>query len=697
MAKALDNKVLIDGGALGGAAYGGRAVNSSLGSATAEGNSLTVRSGSVDGDVFGGQAEAGGSVSARSEGNSVSVSGGMLNGAVHGGNAESDSGPAAANGNIVSVSGGSLPGAGPAAVQGGRAHSVSGPAQATGNSVEISGVSVDRPVHGGYAYSGGAGPAAADGNSVSVSGGVLDASAGLYGGWAHTGSGATEGASASGNTVSISGNAVIKSLVIGGFVEAASGRAENNRIIISGRPDMRDAWVSGGSSGYPDVSKFSGNTLVTATDETLHLNGVDNVENFEFVLPAGRGKDYVALKANHFYFGNGKTGPDELPSRVTSITSRDGEILRPGDTLTLFQMEDGSPVDVSKLLGLNGLVIPGRRGMSLLYEYTLTGDGRVWVSGVRLNPQTKALAEGQAAGLAFLTQGSDLIADGGLRAAVSGAAGGLSAFAATGGGWSRYHSGSHVDVSGMSVIAGLALGADLPPGRLTLGAFFEGGWGSYDTYNSFSNAATVKGDGETSYVGGGILGRLDSKPLGPGRAYLEVSGRMGESSTDFSSSDLSDGFGRQAEYELEGVYYGAHAGLGYVWKASESVSLDLYGKYFWTRQEGDSLRVAGDPVKFESTDSHRLRAGGRLSFAASERIAPYIGAAYEHELDGRTEARIYGYRTDSPDLSGPTGIGEIGLSLLGGEGLPLSLDLGVQGYAGTREGLTGSLQLKLEF
>jgi hypothetical protein len=44
-----------------------------------------------------------------------------------------------------------------------------------------------------------------------------------------------------------------------------------------------------------------------------------------------------------------------------------------------------------------------------------------------------------------------------------------------------------------------------------------------------------------------------------------------------------------------------------------------------------------------------------------------------------------------------TGMGELGLSLKPSKTLPLSFDLGVQGYVGKREGVTGSLQVKFEF
>jgi hypothetical protein len=423
------------------------------------------------------------------------------------------------------------------------------------------------------------------------------------------------------------------------------------------------------------------------------------VENFEFVLPSTAGDGYVALAADSVTFGDSASG---AKSRITEISFQSGgTVLHAGEELFLFQ--SNTPLDLTRLDVVPDVsgkaALHGSKGFSLLYDFNLDNSGVLTVTGARSNPQTKALSEGQAAGLAFLTQGSDLIAGSGMRSAVSGAdaVSGLSAFAATSGGWSRYDTGSHLDVSGVSVIAGLAFGANLNPGRLTLGAFFEGGWGSYNSYNSFSDAASVDGDGDTSYVGGGILGRLESVALGSGKVYAEASGRMGNSATDFSASDLHDASGNHARYDTDGTYYGLHAGLGYIWQVTDSVALDLSGKYFWTHREGDTVRVAGEPFTFEDLDSHRLRAGGRISLAVSEHIVPYAGAAYEYELDGKADASVHGYSISSPDLSGGTGIGELGLTLLGGGKMPLSLDLGVQGYTGVRRGVTGSLQMKLEF
>jgi hypothetical protein len=77
---------------------------------------------------------------------------------------------------------------------------------------------------------------------------------------------------------------------------------------------------------------------------------------------------------------------------------------------------------------------------------------------------------------------------------------------------------------------------------------------------------------------------------------------------------------------------------------------------------------------------------------------PYIGAAYEREFDGRVEATTNGYALPSPSLEGGTGVGEFGIAVKPAASRPdLSLDIGVQGYTGKREGVTGSLRMKLEF
>jgi outer membrane autotransporter protein len=161
---------------------------------------------------------------------------------------------------------------------------------------------------------------------------------------------------------------------------------------------------------------------------------------------------------------------------------------------------------------------------------------------------------------------------------------------------------------------------------------------------------------------------------------------------------LRDRQGRSASFDSSVPYCGFHIGTGYIWNMNEQASLDLYGKYFWTRVQGDDVRLStGDSVKFEGIDSSRLRFGGRFAYAVNERASPYIGAAYEHEFDGKARASAHGFSKPTVSLRGDTGIGELGLFLKPSPNLPLSIDLSVQAYMGKREGVTGTLQMKYTF
>ena len=54
-------------------------------------------------------------------------------------------------------------------------------------------------------------------------------------------------------------------------------------------------------------------------------------------------------------------------------------------------------------------------------------------------------------------------------------------------------------------------------------------------------------------------------------------------------------------------------------------------------------------------------------------------------------------RIDAPTLKGDTGMGEIGLSFKPSADSKLSLNFGVSGYVGVREGVSGNFQARYEF
>ena len=406
------------------------------------------------------------------------------------------------------------------------------------------------------------------------------------------------------------------------------------------------------------------------------------------------------------------TGDADVSGSACNVGLAGGTSLASGSTLTLLEVDPDKTLTANNLQRGNGIVQIGSTvAHDITADVNLDPTTRrlnavtAQVSPGRATDQSKALSEGFLGGLALNLQGADLVAGRGMDSAVRASSGtddaerhGFAGFGALSGGSLRYNTGSHLDMNSLSLLTGLAWGIDLAPGRLTLGAFFEYGNGSYDTHNSFTNAASVDGDGNAYYLGGGILARMDFVNIGPGRFYAEASGRAGKTHNEYDSSDLRDAAGRKADYDSSSPYYGLHFGTGYVWNINDAATLDLYGKYFWTRQQGDSVGLStGEHLSFDDINSSRLRFGGRFAYILNEHVAPYIGAAWEHEFDGKARATTNGFDIDAPNLHGNTGIGELGISLTPSADLPLTIDLGVQGYTGKHEGVTGSLMVKWEF
>jgi len=543
----------------------------------------------------------------------------------------------------------------------------------TNNTVIISDGIVNFDVYGGLSGSGNAA-----GNRVTISGGTVGES--VVGGVSDTGN-------ATGNRVTISGGTVGEN-VIGGY--SGSGNATGNTVTISGNPIFGGGTILRGGLSGGDA--FTDNTLNLWNDKGsgFTVNSVDNFQYLNFIFPTTQGNAPVltgAATLGNTTYGN---------STITANTIGGSAPLQPGATVTL----------INGAITNNGLntQAQGQHGAVLQYNWALTtpGDAALvaTLESVQANPQAKALSEGFAAGAVLINEGADVLAGPGMANAVATTAGigpSVAGFGALTGGAVEANTGSHVRMKSVSLLAGLAWGRDLTPGRLTLGVFMEYGNGNYDTFNSFANG-NIRGSGDVWHLGGGVLGRMDCSGTEIGNFYTEGSFRAGKVHNEYRNSDLTDGMGNSANFDSSTAYYGFHLGAGYIWHLSDKASLDTNAKYFWTRQQGDSVTLStGDPVKFKDSDSSRTRLGSRFSYTLTDHFSPYIGAAWEHEFDGRARATSYGYSLPAPSMKGSTGIGELGFTFTPSENRHLSFDIGVQGYTGKREGVTGSLQMRWEF
>ena len=266
------------------------------------------------------------------------------------------------------------------------------------------------------------------------------------------------------------------------------------------------------------------------------------------------------------------TGDADVSGSACNVGLAGGTSLASGSTLTLLEVDPDKTLTANNLQRGNGIVQIGSTvAHDITADVNLDPTTRrlnavtAQVSPGRATDQSKALSEGFLGGLALNLQGADLVAGRGMDSAVRASSGtddaerhGFAGFGALSGGSLRYNTGSHLDMNSLSLLTGLAWGIELAPGHLTLGAFFEYGNGSYDTHNSFTNAASVDGDGNAYYLGGGILARMDFVNTGPGRFYAEASGRAGKTHNEYDSSDLRDAAGRKADYDSSSPYYGLH-------------------------------------------------------------------------------------------------------------------------------------------
>src|SRR3546814_12781156 len=114
-----------------------------------------------------------------------------------------------------------------------------------------------------------------------------------------------------------------------------------------------------------------------------------------------------------------------------------------------------------------------------------------------------------------------------------------------------------------------------------------------------------------------------------------------------------------------------------VWPINPRTSADVSAKYFWTHQNSEDADIAGDPCHFESMDSQRTRLGARITYAFTDHVKGYAGAAWDNEYDGVARATVYGLDPPSPSLKGATGDRT---SVVAGKSVSVSVCQGAGGF-----------------
>lgn len=688
----IDNSVMISGGKIGDVVFGAY----TEGSGIVAYNSVTLTDGLINGEVYGGASNkngiaeynsvtvSGGTINMLATGgvsidnvaryNNVTVTGGTIKGSIYGGMSEIN-----AIENKVMISGGNIGGD----VCGAESKAES---SATGNEVIISGTPTFESAYGTNIYGASTFDGEITGNKVTISGRPVfkfndpDKNIKIYGGYVDNAGNVT------GNSVEINGDMKFtESLEIyGGY--GGTGAVTGNSVTISGRPIFAaDSVIYGGYSA--SGGEVSGNILnIKSTGITV--SNIKNFDVYNFYLPDTVQAGDVLLTVTG---GSSNEQTDLKGSSVNVGITGSAPALKSGDNVTLLHNANGILAD--------GTTVYGKmtQGVSLEYDFTTVlqnGDSLVTTiikSGI--SDDTKSLVETQAAAAGFINSGADLLVSSGITSMSKVTSAEDNAiFGAMSGGSMRYDTGSHADVKGYNFALGMGKAVANNAGRLTFGPFVEYGYGDYTSY--LDNG--VRGDGKTKYYGVGVLARQDDKS----GVYYEGSLRYGRMDADYASNDLGTA-GVHSSYDSSSAYYGAHLGIGKVTGLNDTTKADVYAKLLYTHQNGDSVTLQGEGngevYDFDAVDSTRARVGARVSKAYSERGTGYVGLAYEYEFDGEARATVKGFSTPAPSIKGSSGLVELGYILQPQGVNDPTINIGLQGWGGKKQGFTGNVDFVWTF
>ncbi len=515
--------------------------------------------------------------------------------------------------------------------------------------------------------------------------------------------------------------------IYGGW--SALGKANGNYVILHQEGNEAPGWTLANTVLHGGYGNNIGKEGFSVEEEfDMYTRG-----NY-LIIDGYRGEIKDAQHFEFIVFNDPLLNSDEALITLLDEESEDGNPnapeMRRARIMVRFSDPDEVPVGAVINTGLGtarNITIPGaQKGFTCFTHFETTTDENDNViinrKFERVNPQAKALSEGRIAEMTLNNSAADLAAGQGLEQAARASehqqsmADGKESlgepmreelrprkhlFFAMSGGHTSVESGSHVNVDGTSLLFG-ASGSMLRNKALTMGAFVEGGWGKYSTHNYFADMPSVRGTGESSYAGAGILLRYQLEHLNKRLSGVELDAtlRTGRQATDFGSIDYMDNAGRLAAYEMDSPYMGAHVGLNYKAQLWDKLAALFYGRYLWSHIGSERAELSDtESVNFRSMSSNRLRGGFRLSWQLTQRWTPFLGAAYEWECSGAAHATAPGEvgAIAAPSMRGGSVIGEIGTVWQPNINRALWVEGSLQGSCGKKEGYGAKLGVSIGF
>ena len=464
-----------------------------------------------------------------------------------------------------------------------------------------------------------------------------------------------------------------------------------------------------------DVTAGEKMTLLKANDSLAEMSKDVNASYKDVqvvsgldVLMNGKITGTLSKSGNNIVF----TATENKASKLTfgDVEWKDSGALLARPTNIVF---DGATVDTSKIKFTNVNFLDADRQMTLVSDFgdkvgTITGSkylvgtafegegaaslsGRDLIfrtkTGAGVSEQTHKTVMATEAGVTALNVGSDYIGKAldGMGDVANVAPDGSTVGAAVGGGRNRYETGSHVNVNSWNAAVAVGAKRNVKGGSLEYGVFGEYGKANYTLHSDAG-----RGDGDARYAGGGVVAKWTNKH----DVYTEASFRLGRLS-ESSSDIMRDGLGNTYGYDVHANYYGAHVGAGKIFRYNGGRSLDVYGKYFYTKRNG----VEFDAVQhynLDSVSSSVLRIGARYG-TTDKKWNWYGGLAYEYEFDGEAEGVVNGVAIRAASIKGSSVRGEIGLRMNATKTNPWQTDISIYGYGGKHRGFGGNVNVAYTF
>ena len=693
---ATNNTVKISGGTFNGDIYGADSKSGTL-----IGNSVYITGAitpALDGNLIYGATSQTGAVT----GNLVDIRGSVdiKNNTVAGAYSGSNS----VSGNRVVIAGAALAGA--AKIYGGQ--TLTGSASNNSVYMNTTGTLAGTDVAGGYSTSGNV-----SGNTVVIDNATFTGASSVSGGHSDTGT-------VSGNTVTINGG-TFAGKVTGGH--SKSGTVTGNNLIINGGTFTTGTEITGGSvntlagttsgntitildaSGINAGAKLSGGSTdttsraITSTHNPALRSGntlvlkdntkvasVSNFEHYEFHM-ADSHATAPMLSADNLHLGT--------DANLRVYLGNKGDNLGVGERINVFKSTGAGVVEGN--LGTNVAL----QGMSVVNHLTYGGVGSgthyFTITGQSAHPHSVTFPEARLASFAFMNQADDLLVGQGMASAISATTTSPSqwvSFGALSVGKSGYETDSgttgDVEFGGMSVVTGVSKIMPAGNGSFLTGAYFEAGTGFIDVDNDNRGQSSVNTNGDSNYYGMGLFGRYENNGV-YGLGFI----RAGVLDTDFETQDNR----YQLDYDAKTAYYGAGVSLGYKLELFENRDmLDVYTRYMWTQLAEKDQNLDSQDYTFKAINSHQARIGAQYNFMQNKGFSPFVGIAGQYEFDGESHATIRGnLNTATPDITGFTGIAEIGIRVLPNLKMPVTTSINLEAYLGKREGISTTLDFAYFF